>query len=295
MDEVITAEEFRAAYNTLYGHDIPYAKIKKELGLTGRVTKQFKMQSSDLRTLARKLRHRKLKQPQAGSSSSGGAHRTRARKSQARAPKDFNILPGDYKILNEVQEWVDSCNDVLPENFKPSKVKESSRDGMIAYEIPGYGWVDVPAVDFAKMKNGTKPWKRIEPSKEEVRRQAKKLEKLSFQAKECRVCNKEIKEGTGPEYALMYHLLSGRFVLPYIDHELKDRQTEARFRRNHLICSILENEIAKILVVEDAELEGVLDLVISRTLEQAQQKQPDLTEDDVEEKLDDVLAYIEEA
>jgi hypothetical protein len=288
----ITAKEFRKQFKSRYGADVKsYAELKDLLGLDGTVDGKYKMEDSDLETLATAM---KIQAPTSrGSSTKSTARRIRQRKTEARVKLDFRLLPGDRSTLESVQEWVDEHRQPLPDDFAPKKVKQKG-GGLISYEVPGRGWVDnVPAVEFAKMQNGTMPWKVPEPNRGDIREQAQKLESLSFQAKECRVCHKEIQAGRGPEMALMYQLLNGRFVLPFIGHLLENNQTEARFRRAHLICAIGEDQIAKILVASDANLGDALGEIIDDILREAQQKRPETTIDEVEASLDDILAYIE--
>ena len=223
-----------------------------------------------------------------------GASHIRSQKAEKRAPRDRRILPGDLKVLEEVQAWVDLQRLPLPSDFKPSKTRKGTESGTMSYLIPRRGWVEnVPAVDFARMQNGSLEWKVLEPERKEVRAQADRLAGLSFQAEECRVCNKPIPKGRGPEVALVYQLLYGRFVLPWINHPLVGGQTEARFRRAELICALLEEELVNILMATGKSVSDELIKVIEKVTTEAQKKVPNVTEDEIIEKLDDVLAYIE--
>ena len=129
----ITAKEFRDRFKKEYGRDIKYTEIKAHLGLDGRVGKDYKIDDSDIVTLAKAmgLKASEPPPPIKPASSRSNARKVRGRKDSRRAPTDIRVLPGDRKILQEVQDWVDAQHDKLPKDFRPSKVRNVS-GGMVA-------------------------------------------------------------------------------------------------------------------------------------------------------------------
>lgn len=216
------------------------------------------------------------------------------RRRSARAPRDVRILAGDTKILEEVQAWVDEQRKPLPKGWKPKNQRRGDKQGEVAYEAPS-GWVSIPATEFARMQKGTASWRDAEPPLAERKVQAKKLKNLSFQPQECRFCRREIKDQHSPELSQIWQLLRGYFVLPYINHPLVGNQSELRFRRMHLPCSLLEDKLANLLINGDPDLDlaKALAEAVDGVLILAQEKVAETTEDDIFEALDAALAYIE--
>lgn len=216
----------------------------------------------------------------------------RERRDAKRAPREgLRILPGDLVILQEVQNEVDRMRKPLPKSFTP-KVTKKAANGEVAYMSPT-GMVTVPALDFAKMHNGTMPWKQADPSPAEVRKLAKKLQKLSFLPKECRFCHREIASEYAPEYAQVWQCIKGRFALPYINYQLEPHQSELRFRHMHLQCSLWENHLADLLIASPKDLVGTLTTLRQEVFEEAVVKRPNITMDEIDEALDAALVYMD--
>lgn len=230
------------------------------------------------------------------------AGRTRQQRSSKRVKLDFSLSLQDKQALIEIQEWVDHQRGLRtwePEaGWRPSRTHDGDEPGTISYETP-VGWVEnVPASDFRRMAEGKLNWiiPVPDPHIGELRRQARRLADLSFQARECRMCHQPIDEGEGPEMAQIRQLLQGRWVLPYISHSLKDGQQELRFRRLHLLHAVWEEAYARILVKSTIESYSDRDLAKMLTeagpvvLGVAQRRRPHTTETEIYMALDEVLA-----
>jgi hypothetical protein len=160
---------------------------------------------------------------------------------------------------------------------------------------------DVPAGDFRRMTTGALAWgiPTPRPAASQIHKYAKMLRELSFQDKECRLCCQELDDQESPEVAQIWKLLEGRFVAPFINHELKTGQRELGFRRMHILCSLWEDELAKVqlaltdVTATDEELAMQLTDAIPKVLELARKRRPGMMEEDVFRALDVVLALWE--
>ena len=230
--------------------------------------------------------------PPADQSRRSQGRKIRRRRDDHRAPlPPQGILPGDKVILQEVQDRIDDLRRT-PEAFRPTETK--SARGEVSYRGPGVPWTTVPALDFAQMQAGTKPWKSPEPQPTDIRQLARRLKELSFLKNElCRFCHREIKVEHAPEYAQVWQCIRGRFVMPYIGHPLEPGQSELRFRHMHLACSLWEDRLADLLVSDDPNWQQRLMELRAEVLHESQKKSPDITLDEVDDALDSALAFAE--
>ena len=229
------------------------------------------------------------------------AGKKRQSRSGVRVELDFSLSPEDRATLVEVQSWVDEWRQkfigyVIPKDWRPEKKKTGDEPGTISYLTPS-GWVsNIPADDYRRMMNGDLEWAmpNPKPPMADIRKMAKKLESLDFQADDCRLCGEPLEEGTGPELAQIHQLLDGRFVLPFIKHSLEPHQKEMRFRRMHLLCSVWEERLAQVMIsLDEATTDDVvtaLNEAIPMVAAEARKRRPTITERDVYECLDMVLA-----
>jgi hypothetical protein len=221
----------------------------------------------------------------------------RSRRDANRAPKPtFSVLPGDYVILKEIQDWVDEQRKPLPANFTPEHLRKPEK-GVVEYWCPNGNWKRLPAVEFAKLQQeGKLP--NAEPSEAEIRKMADELRKLSFlspkkgEKRKCEVCHLELRKEHSPERAQIHMLLKGYMVLPWIDHSLRPNQMELRFQSSHLACSLWEDQIADIMLDTSASLEEVIVSKVAEVWSEAKRKQPKITEDEILLSLQNVLKYI---
>lgn len=128
-----------------------------------------------------------------------------------------------------------------------------------------------------------------------IRECADKIESLEFPAKTCEVCGKDL--GPLRSESMVYKLLSGKYVVPYIGVKKSAEQQWLQFPTAHLLCRLAGKRISKLVESTqdldfataekqiDEEVMGAMDDI----LKEAQAKVPTLSEVDVKSSIVDIL------
>ena len=305
------------------GHKVTYSELGIALGLTGRVTGSTDIVGGN-RHIAGKLAAfraasievvkpsaetpatpKAVASPRKRSSSAAKGKRVLDARNSRRVKLDFSLSPLDRDSLLKVQTEISELRKKVawtpPANWDPA-VKVGTLPGTNKYMTPK-GLVDnVPAGDIRQMRSGMISWKFPEVRVPYRTREkwAKQLEGLYFQAESCRLCGKPIEPSHGPEMAQVFGLLSGRYILPYIDWPFENgTQQELRFRRLHHLHSLWEDQLAvintKMDKATDEELFSALKAEAQNILERAERNRPgQYSYDNILEALDEVLELWEQ-